>query len=91
MLPPPHRPVLQHSHIPAVPIWKSRTSPTLNVHAVSPRIPTSPQQTTAAAIYTYLFMYFVVAVIPASIWLSSTAGYFEAVLNLLLARPQSQE
>ena len=60
--PAPYLPVLQHSHIRTVRIWKSRTSLAASTHAVLPRIPTSPQQTTTAAIYTYLFMYFVVAV-----------------------------
>ncbi len=55
-------PVLQHSHILGVWIWKSGTSLARSRHAVSPRIPTSPQQTTTAAIYTYLFMFFVVVV-----------------------------
>lgn len=51
-------PVVQHSHIRAVLIWKSGTRLACNSHAVLPRIPTSPQQTTTAAIYTYLFRYF---------------------------------
>jgi hypothetical protein len=63
-LPPHYPPVLQHSHIRTVRIWKSRTRPASSIHAVSPRIPTSPQQTTTTAIHTYLLSYFVVAVIP---------------------------
>lgn len=62
-LPSRNTPLLQHSHIHYVRIWKSRTLSAPFIHAVSPRIPTSPQQTTTTAIYTYPLKYFVVAVV----------------------------
>jgi hypothetical protein len=44
-------PVLRSAHIRAVQIWKSCTGLAAYLRAVSPRIPTSPQQTTTTAIY----------------------------------------
>ncbi len=74
-------PVLRNPHIRIVQIWKTRTCPAFNSHAVLPRIPTSPQQTTTAAIYTYLLIYFVVAVAdgyrgpcPQSAWRATTGS-----------------
>jgi hypothetical protein len=72
-------PVLQYSHIRDVLIWKSGTSLARSSHAVSPRIPTSPQQTTTAAIYTYLFMYSVVVL---AVWAAAPCGVGHPVCSL---------
>ena len=50
----PNPPVLRKPHIRIVRIWKSRTALAACPHAVLPRIPTSPQQTTTTAINTYI-------------------------------------
>jgi hypothetical protein len=72
-------PVLQYSHIRDVLIWKSGTLLARSSHAVSPRIPTSPQQTTTAAIYTYLFMYSVVVL---AVWAAAPCGVGHPVCSL---------